>query len=542
MRGLKSMRLIAVGAAVALFATACGGGAGDGDGKAGGELKVHIGEPEHLLPTNTNETQGGTVLQVLYTSLIDYDKDGKPVNVIADSIDSTDKKLWTIKLKQGWKFHNGEAVNADSFINAWNYGAYGPNAQGNSYFFDRIEGYADLQSGEDPDGDGPKEAPEPKTDKLSGLKKLDDYSFTVSLTEPFSNFALVLGYTAFNPMAKACLEDVKSCESSPIGNGPFKMVGKWEHKREIKTVRNDDYKGNKAKLEKLTFKIFKDDASAYASLQSGEIDMMGSVPVDKVEEARGTFGDRFIEEPTSTFTYLGLPQYVPELKNKKIRQALSLAIDRKEIIKEIFSDRFAPAHSVVSPIVPGSRDDACKYCDPDPDKAKALLKEAGGWPAGKKLQLWFNAGASHDKWVQAVGNQIKDVLGIEYELKGDLEFAEYLEVGDQKKYTGPFRLGWVMDYPSMENYIKPLYGTQGSSNSSAYSNAEVDKLVAEGDKAASLEEGIEKYQAAEDIILEDLPVIPLWFGQSAMAYNDNVDNVEYDVIDYNPDYTKITVT
>jgi ABC-type transport system substrate-binding protein len=537
------MRLIAVGAAVALMASACGGGAGDDDAKEGGELKVYLTEPEHLIPGNTNETQGGTVLQVLYTGLVDYDKDGKVVPVIAESVpESTDQKTWTIKIKKGWTFHNGEPVNADSFINAWNWTAYGPNAAGNSYFFDRIVGYADLQS-TDPDGEeGPKTAPEPKTNQLAGLKKIDDHSFEVTLNEPFSSFPMLLGYTAFYPLAKACLDDTKACEEAPIGNGPFKMDGKWQRKREIKTVRFDKFAGEKAKLDRLTFKIFKDDVSGYAALQSGEIDLMGTVPVDKVEEARGQYSDRFVEEPTSTFTYLGLPGYVSQLKNKKVRQALSMAIDRDAIIKEIFNGRFIPAKSVVSPLVPGSRDDACKYCDYNVDEAKRLLDEAGGWPKGKKIDLWFNAGAGHEQWVEAIGNQLKNNLGIQFNLKGDLEFAEYLEVADAKKFTGGFRLGWVMDYPSPENYLKPLYGTQGSSNNTGYSNKEFDKLIAEGDAAATLEDGIAKYQAAEDLVLEDMPVIPLWFGQSAMAYNDNVDNVEYDVIDYNPDYTKITVS
>lgn len=542
MRGLKSMRLVAVGAAVALLATACGGGGGDTGAEAeGGELKVELHEPEHLIPGNTNETQGGTVLQNVYTGLIDYDDDGKPVNVIAESIDSTDQKVWTIKLKKGWTFHNGEPVNADSFINSWNWTAFGPNAYGNSYFMDRIEGYADLQS-VDPDEDGPKKAPEPKTDKMAGLKKVDDYTFEVTLTEPFSNFQLMLGYTAFYPMAKECLDDVKACEEQPIGNGPFKMDGKWNHKREIKLVRNDKYKGQKPKIDKLTFKIYRDDISGYAGLQAGEVDMQLVVPVDKVESARGEFGERLIEEPTSSFTYLGFPFNVAEFKDKKMRQAISLAIDRETIIKEIFADRFTPAKSLVSPVVPGSRDDACQYCEQDIEKAKALLKEAGGWPKGKKVELWFNAGASHDAWVEAVGHQLKENLGIDFTLKGDLEFAEYLEIADAKKFGGLFRLGWVMDYPSPENYLKPLHGTQGSSNNTGYSNPEFDKLIAEGDRASSLEAGIEKYQAAEDIALEDMPVIPLWFGRSALAFNDNVKNVEYDVIDSNPDFTKITVS
>ena len=543
MRGSKMMRLAAIGVVAALFATACGGDAGDDEAKEGGTLKVYLGEPEHLIPGNTNETQGGTVLQVLYSGLVDYDNQGKPVNLIAESIESDDQKLWTIKLKKGWKFHNDEPVNADSFIRSWNYTAYGPNANGNSYFMDRIEGYADLQS-VDPDEDGPKEAPEPKAKEMSGLKKIDDYTFEVNLAAPFSGFPMALGYTAFYPMAQACVDDPKKCEESPIGNGPFKMSGSWEHDKVIKTLRNDDYAGTKAKLDGITFQIFKDEDSGYAALQSGEVDLMGTVPAAKVEEVRSQFGDRLIEEPTSTFQYLGFPLYDKKFGGKdklKLRQAMSLAIDRDAIIKQVFADRFVSAKSLVSPVVPGHRDDACDTCDYDPEKAKTLLEEAGGWPEGQKLTIWFNAGAGHEEWVKPVGDQLKKNLGIEYELEGELDFPQYLEKADGKKFTGLFRLGWVMDYPSPENYLKPLHGTQGSSNNTGYSNPAADKLIAEGDAAATVEDGIAKYQEAEDLMLADMPVIPLWFGRSALAYNDNVGNVTFNIVDSNPDFTKITL-
>ncbi|MGH3741797.1 MAG: peptide ABC transporter substrate-binding protein, partial [Micromonosporaceae bacterium] len=391
MRGLKSMRLVAVGAAVALASTACGGGTGSTDA-GGGTLVFALHEPEHLIPGNTNETQGGTVLQVLYDNLVDYNDEGEPVNQIAEDISSEDQKTWTIKIKKGWKFHNGEPVTADSFIDAWNFTAYGPNANGNSYFMDRIEGYADLQV------DGDKD---PKSEEMSGLKKIDDQTFEVSLAEPFSGFPLMVGYTAFAPMAKECLEDTKACEEKPIGTGPFKMDGSWEHDRSIKMKRFEDYAGEAAKLDKIEFRIFKDEDAEYQALQSREVDMIPLVPVEKMGEVRSQFGERFIEEPNSTFSYLGFPTYLPEFKDKRIRQAFSMAIDRKTIVKEIFDDRYALAGSLVSPVVPGSRDDACKYCEYDPERAKELLKEAGGWPKGKKMPIWFNAGSGHEEWVEA---------------------------------------------------------------------------------------------------------------------------------------------
>src|SRR5918912_2295041 len=137
----KVAAFVALPVVAALGLAACGGGSNSGSGSSSGVVKIGIAEPEHLIPTNTSETSGSQVLAALYAPLVDYDADNKPYEVQAESITSTDNKTWTIKLKDGWTFHNGEPVTSDSYINSWNYGAYGPNAQNNGYFFSNIEGY-----------------------------------------------------------------------------------------------------------------------------------------------------------------------------------------------------------------------------------------------------------------------------------------------------------------------------------------------------------------------------------------------------------------
>ena len=102
------------------------------------------------------------------------------------------------------------------------------------------------------------------------------------------------------------------------------------------------------------------------------------------------------------------------------------------------------------------------------------------------VELWFNAGAGHDQWVQAVGNQLQQNLGITYTLRGDLDFAQYLPLQDEKGITGPFRLGWGMDYPSPQNFLEPLFSTSAQppgSNTTFYSNPEFDQLVDQGNVA-----------------------------------------------------------
>ena len=206
-----------------------------------------------------------------------------------------------------------------------------------------------------------------------------------------------------------------------------------------------------------------------------------------------------------------------------------MAIDRQPIIDAIFNGARTPADDMMSPMVGGYREGACgAACEYDPEAAAALLEEAGGFEG--TLTLWFNSGAGHDLWMEAVGTQLQQNLGITYEFE-ELQFADYLGRLDNQEITGPFRLGWIMDYPSPENYLKPIHGTDGSSNNTGYSNPEVDDLITQGDQAATIDEGIELYQQADDLILADMPIIPMWFGLNQGAFSENVEGVLIDPFD-----------
>lgn len=524
MRGRNPMKVAVGVAAIALFAAGCSQTpttppADD----AGGELRIYASEPAFLVPTAADDDPSIQVIRQIYRGLVKYDAaTGAAENDLAESITSTDNTNWTIKIKSGHTFTNGEAVNAEAFMRSWNYTAYGPNAQNNAYFVSRIKGVEDMSAGADPDGDGPLKAPDPKATTLSGLKKVDDLTFTVELSAPFSGFPATIGYSGFFPVAKACLDDFAKCNEGPIGNGPYKIEGTWQHEIGITLVKNADWKGaDKGKADKLSFKIFSDSDSGYAAFQAGELDVMYSIPPSRYKEAKTALGDRLFEKPSNTFTYVGFPLWNVNFQNKQIRQAFSMAIDRQAIVNAVFDGRFVPAAGVVSPNFDGYRANVCKYCKLDVAAAKAALAAAGGWKGGK-LTLWANAGANHEKWLQAVGDQIKTNLGIDYELKVTLAFPEYLAALGAKGVDGPFRLGWGPDYPVVETYLAPLYGSKGSSNNSAYSNPAFDALIVKGDGAANSKDGIAFYQQAEDIIVEDMPVIPMWFGRVTAIYSENV--------------------
>ncbi|WP_018255734.1 peptide ABC transporter substrate-binding protein [Salinispora mooreana] len=525
MRG-KFLKVAVAATATAMLATACGGSSDDSEdtaGQSGGQLRVYATEPAFLLPSNGDDEPSIYVIRQLYRGLVKYNAEtGEPEMDLAESIESEDQKLWTVKLKDGYTFDNGEPVDADSFIRSWNYAAYAPNAQNNGYFMKRIAGIDTVQP-KDPDGEGPAEAPAPTAETMSGLKKVDDLTFTVELKAPFSGFPTIVGYSGFFPMAQACIDDADACNETPIGNGPYKIDGTWEHEVEINLVRSETWKGEPGTSDEIYYRIFADVDSGYAAFQAGELDVMYTIPPARFKDAKASYGDRLYEQEGDSLNYVGLPLYNDAFTDKRIRQAFSMAIDRQSIVDAVFDGRYTPATGFVAPIFDGARPGVCTYCKQDVDKAKELLAAAGGWPEGKKLTLWANAGSGHEDWLQAVGDQIKNALGIDYELKVNLQFAEYLEVADNREFTGPFRLGWGPDYPFLETYLTPLYASGNDSNNSTFSNAEFDNLLKQGDSAPTLEEAIAFYQQAEDILGEEMPVIPMFWRKEAALYSDKVD-------------------
>jgi ABC-type oligopeptide transport system substrate-binding subunit len=530
-RRLTSSAVALTAAMVAVATTACVGRSESPTDSAGsGIVRIALVEPQHLLPANTTETAGAQVLAALFTPLVEFDAEKRPVEAAAESIESADNRVWTVRLKKGFTFHNGEPVTADNYINAWNHAAYGPNGNGGSYFFEQIEGYDALQS-TDPDGDGPQRAPEPRARKLSGLRKIDDLTFTVTLSGPFAEFKSVLGYHVFSPLPNAAWASDgvlrEGFEEAPIGNGPFKMKGTWQHDSRIEVERYDAYPGPKPTISGVVFQIYQQPTAEYADLMAGNLDVVPSISSENIGNAPADLGDRFKKSPLSSFQFLAFPTFQPEFSRPEVRKAISMAIDRDEIVRTIFKDTQTSARSFVSPVVAGARPDTCgDACRFDPVRARAEYHAAGG-PA--KLQISYNADGGHKEWIDATCNQLRVNLGVECRGTPEPKFADLLTKLESKTPVGMFRLAWSMDYPSMQNYLGPLYSTGGSSNYYGYSNPGFDRLVAEGVAAPNQTEAIKKYQQAEEILARDMPVIPLRFGQNNYGHSERVRNVELDL-------------
>lgn len=512
----------------ALILSACGG-SDSGSGKD--IITVNGSEPQSLLiPTAINEVGGGRIVGLLFSQLVRYSADGQIELDVAESIDTADSVVYEVNLKKGLQFTNGEPVDSAAFVDAWNYGALATNAQLSADFFAPIKGY-DLVSEINP------ETGAPFAQTMSGLEVVSDHIFKITLDEPVSDFSLRLGYSAFAPLPKTAFADMKVFGESPVGNGPYKLASDraWQHNVQIDLLVNPDYKGDfVAKNRGVTFKFYSSLDAAYQDLQANNLDVLDTIPASALQTYRNDLGERVMSAETARNAMLSVPEYLPAWSGevgKLRRQALSYAINREEISKVIFNDTVTPALDFSAPVLTGWSDslvgnEVLKY---DQDKARKLWEEADAlqpWD-GSTFTIAYNSDGNHKAWVDAIANGVKNTLGIQAEGKPYPTFAALRNDVTGGVLTGASRSGWQADYPSVANFLLPNFFTGAGSNDSKYSSAVFDALMQQGNTADSVEKGIGFYKQGQEVLLQDLPTIPLWYDKSVGGHSKTVEDVKF---------------
>lgn len=509
MRLRTAIRTAVVGAASVALVGATAVAAGPASAAPGGELRVFTLEPASLVPPEADDLASALVARQLYRGLVGYDLDGSPVLELAQAIESEDNQLWTVTIRPGLTFHNGEPVDAAAFIRGWNHALSGPHAH--------------------------LVAP------IVHLDVVDPLTFEVELAEPFGGFPAQLGHPAFAPLAEACLDDLAACRVAPIGNGPYLIAGAWQPGIGAVLERNPDYPDpGQAQPDSISYQVYPDLAAGCQAFLDGELDVLHPIP-DACRPGPIIIvpPEGYFTEDSNTVNYLGLPSYLPELANPLVRQALSLAIDWQRIVATVFAGRHTLADGLAGPHVAGWRPGVCQDCRYEPEEAQQLLEQAGGWTGGE-LALWAPAGSGHESWLELVGQQLEENLGINFRLEVDLELPDYLALAAAGGFTGPFWQGWAPDYPVLDAYLSPQFRTGAAANYPFYTNEEVDEVLTAGDEALAQPEAIELYQQAETVILEELPVIPMWYDRSEAVHSTQVDEFVWNLFT-GPEYGLTTL-
>ncbi len=538
MRGMRTPVAVLATAAAALLVVAslagCGGGVLSPD-----LVVVNGGEPPNpLVPTGTNDSQGGRILDRLFAGLMSYDAAGNPAPEVAQSIESGDNVNYRIVLKPGWRFTDGSPVTAHSFVDAWNYGALSTNAQLQQSFFSPIDGYDALAAGQ------------PQQTTMTGLHVVNDLEFTVRLKAPTVDFKLRLGHSAFYPLPQAAFRDMAAFGRHPIGNGPYQLAGgpdgpAWEHNVRIDLRPNPDYHGNRKPRNKgLRFEFYANLDTAYADLLSGNLDVLDTIPPSALPVYRRDLGERVTAGPAAINQSLDTPLRLPHFggeEGRLRRLALSAAINRAQICRQIFADTRSPARDFTARSLPGfdpniAGSDALDF---DPERARRLWAQADAISAWSgSYPIAYNADAGHQDWVDAVANGIKNVLGIDALGAPQPTFAGFRTQITNRSIGSAFRSGWQGDYPSMIEFLAPLFATGAGSNDVGYSSPRFDAALATAEAAPDLPQAAALANDAQRILFHDMPVVPLWNYISVVGWSGEVSHV---TVTWNglPDYENI---
>jgi len=462
----------------------------------GGTLIVpapYRGSFETLDPTRTSQTQNWIVTEQIFRGLVETDyTTSKPVPAIAESWDITkDGKEYVFQLRKGVKFHNGREVKAQDF-------KYSFERQSNpeegviyaSNILSNVVGYDEFQKGE--------------SKEISGIKVLDDYTLQIYLKDLDSEFLYKLSEAGgCDVVPKEVVEKLgRDFEFKPVSAGPFKFVS-WEG-NEIVLEAFDDYYDGKPYLDKLVFKAIEESSSAQASFEAQEIDF-SIVTIAQYQQYLKKNKEMIIEAPEFYTRLIGFNMECDLFKDKRVRQAINYAIDRKTVVEKYLRGKAYTATGYLPPNMP-SYNPALKGYEYNPEKAKMLLKEAG-YENGFDLEI---IGKSNLSWgiplvvavmpyFEAVGIRIKPV-----QLESGV-FVDKIQKGDYQAFTWSLG-GYASPVTLIDRFVS--WESREGGNAMAYNNSSFDSIMELIYKETNFEAKMNLLRAAEVIFVNDAPC---WF-------------------------------
>lgn len=495
------------------------------DTRATGEIRIEASEPGSLDPARADDLDEVMIVRHVFKGLVDYDPKTaaiRPASAARWQV-STDARQFTFTLRRNNRFSNGETVTSDSFVRAFNRVA--SKAQGSPLAaqLSGVVGYEDYRAA--------------KADTLAGVTALDEYRLQITLKAPDADFLARLVQPAFAPVpSEAAIKTQKpSWSDHPIGNGPY-MIDNWSHNESVTLVPNPRWYGAAPKLARVDFVLLSDLELAYDEWQKGNLDWT-RVPRAKENQALAQNRGRLIEMATSTLWYLVAITDQSPTNNLLLRQAISLAIDRRAISETLFAGLHEPATGIFPPGMPGYRNAAggtgpCLYCRYDPGRARDLMRD-GGVPKSIEITLAVAGGTFAEEWADRLALEIQRTLGVRIDVVTKKPLSDYRAylTGARSGVLGA--LSATMSYPTPDSYLRPLFAAGGGMNFSRWSNPTYDGFITQAHTERNDGDRTQLYRRAEDALVSQLPIIPLWWeGELRLVNLPRFSNLEMDVFGY----------
>lgn len=490
-------------------------------------VRVQGCEPRSLLPADTPGRCGQQVTGVLFSLLTRVDPGSGKVRwgqaepgAVAQTIGSIDGRRWEITIKEGWQFHDGSPVTAASFVDAWNAAVSGETAVASAFLFEPILGFGAVHC--------PGPGCEPVADRLAGLRVVDEHRFEVVLTTPERSFPARLAHMAFAPLPPAAFDDPESFREAPVGNGPFRMEGPWVHDERISLRPVADHPAVAEDTPGVDMLLYDDGQAAWDALRRGRLDVATRLPPGAWDAAAETH--ERVERGGDGYAGLVVPAYLTELaEDSRLARALSMAIDREALIEEHLDGAARPATGLVPPVVSDGVDRCRWTCRFDLAWARRLFAEAGGLPDGG-IELWVDGDGEHEAWVRAIARQWRQHLrlGSQDVRVRRLSHSAWVSHVQDRRAGGMYPIGWRMDVPTAEEYLRELHAPGGLFNLDGFSEAEVGARLAQVGRAGSAADARLLLRRIEVDVLATMHHVPLWVRTHRAVHDSRVDGVVLD--------------
>lgn len=510
----KSMLFATITLLLGLFLAACAGdpeeddagssdnGSSEGGGEGGDLVIANNSDAVSLDPNGSNDIPSYDVQRNIYETLIKQDENVELQPGLAKSWEALEDDLWEFELEEGVTFHDGAEFNAEVVKK-------------------------NLERILDPDVASSQAS---LFEMIEDIEVVDDYTLQIKTEYPFAPLPAHLAHPVSNMVSPdlidedyAAMEDGKDPGSvineNPIGTSYFKF-DEWEPGDYVRLVRNDDYWGENALLDSVTFKVVKEDGTRLAEITTGDSHISNPLSPSDVEQVKQTDGTDAYEVGSVSLAYVGFNMQKEPFDDKRVRQAITMAIDHEQIIDGIYEGFGEPASGPVPSEIPGF-DDSISGLDYDVEKAKELLAEAG-YEDGFSTTIWTNDTRERIDTAVNIQSQLEEI-GIDVKVE-ELEWGAYLD-GTANGEHDMFVLGWVSGTGDIDYSLYPLFHSKNlgdPGNRTFTESDELDELLDEGRQTPDQDERVEIYKEAQELLVDLAPMINTHYNVNLLGVRDEV--------------------
>lgn len=471
-------------------------------------------DPATLDPARVTDIYGRSVAHQIFDGLVELDQTLAVRPALARFWRaSRDGLTWTFTLRQGVRFHHGREVTADDVVYSLTRIVSPPVRSSAADLFIGVRGAQEFRDG--------------RAVAVSGLVAKDRYTVEVTLTEAFAPFAAVLGVGQAKIVPRELVEQPgEAFGTHPVGTGPFKFV-RWERGKEIVLAANPDHFDGAPRLARVVYRIFPGEQldQMYEEFRKGHLEDT-NVPTRDYRRVVSSSEHVYVKRPMFSHRHYGFNTRLKPLDDRRVRQAIVYAVDRAALIEEVFLGRYIPAHGILPPGTLGFNPRLAGYPH-DPDQARELLAQAG-FPEGRGLPVLEFWSSVRSERVLREHDYIRRSLagvGIRSEFRYLTDWPAFLRMLEEGR-APVFLHAWFADVPDPDNFLYRLFYSRSSRNFFGYVNPVVDELLTGARNEPDLKRRVDLYRRAEELVVADAPIMPVWHYTYERLFQPYVRSVE----------------